>query len=727
MLAFKTLTNNIRKVFLTLFLFAIFVSVIVCAAYYKIGYSLPNPEFLKEYSSPEISRVYDKHYNLIHEYSPIKRINIPFEKIPQKLISAFLVAEDKNFYHHKGLDPFRIFKAISQNMWHKNSRKNLIGASTITQQVAKNFVVGNEKSIVRKIKEAFVTFKIEYSLSKDRIIELYLNQIYLGNSCFGIQAAALSFFGKSVEQLLLEEICLLAALPKAPTYLTDGKNIERLKKRRDIIINYLLEQGYITKNEAMHALNTDIQFSNTKSTHNDSYGYYLTPLKEQLENDLCNATLTQGLEIVSCMDISCQKAAQKALRDGLVNFEEKRGVFYHPIASLGENYSLDQLKNLEIGYISSNAKKAIAHQKKEQWFVTTEDKQTFLLDCKNWHLQTPLKNGDVVLVKIKNKKAYLTQTPKVSGSIVVMEAKTGKVLAIAGGLDFKKTPFNCATQALRQPGSSFKPFAYLTALENGTKAGDIIMDEKMSIKMDNSTTYIPKNVDGKFHGAVTVKTSLAHSYNIAAINLAIATGIDRVTDTAELFGIYNNAKQHLSIVLGAQETTLLKLTTAYAMIFNGGNYLKPKFYKAYTKRNLNISDTLNAASCSVDQLTAVNLKDVGIIKTSQKIASSKAIFSLLEMLRSVITSGTGRKLLPLERKYGITIHGKTGTSNNNLDAWFVGSVSIPGTVYQADNPLVIGVFVGYLKPESLGKGNGGAAVALPIFSNFLENFISDSL
>src|SRR3989338_3429188 len=243
--------------------------------------------------------------------------------------------------------------------------------------------------------------------------------------------------------------------------------------------------------------------------------------------------------------------------------------------------------------------------------------------------------------------------------------------------------------------------------------------------MNNNNIYQPKNVDGKYHGAVTVKTSLTHSYNLAALDLALKVGIEPIKDTAELFGIYNKSQQHLSIVLGAQETTLLKLTTAYAMLFNGGHYVMPRFYSACTNRLGKSNYAINKTNCSIDNIGKITQTD--IIKNSQKIASAQAIFELLAMLRSVVTKGTARKLLPLENKYGITIHGKTGTSNNNLDAWFVGSVSIPGTIYQGNNPLIIGVFVGYLKPESLGKGNGGGSVALPIFSNFLENFISDIL
>lgn len=714
----------LRRTAITIMLFGCVICTSVGLIYLKISPLLPSPEFLKDYACPEISRVYDKHYRLIHEYVSIKRINVPFEKIPKKLIAAFLVAEDKNFYYHNVLDPFRIAKAITQNIWHKKSGQSLIGASTITQQVAKNFVVGSEKSFLRKIKEAFVTFNIEYYLSKDRILELYLNQIYLGGGTYGIQAASINFFGKSIQEISLSQICLLAALPKAPTYFIDHKNIESLKKRRNLIITSLLTQGYINDIDAKQALNSNIDFTQNK-LDDLNYGYYLTPLKEQITTEISKTILTQGFEIISCMDINCQNAAQNALRKGLVNFENKIKNFNSAIVSLGENYSLKQLQQLKLPFTENDMQKAIAYQKNNIWYVVTEKDQHFKLNCSEWNFKTSLKTGDVILVKIKNKTASFKQIPKVSGAIVVMEAKAGKVLAITGGWDSNFFPFSCATQAARQPGSSFKPFAYLAALENGTKPSDILTDEKFSIKIDNNNIYHPKNVDGKYHSAVTVKTSLAHSYNLAAIDLALKVGIEPIKDTAELFGIYNKSQQHLSIVLGAQETTLLKLTTAYAMLFNGGYYVIPRFYSACTNRFGKSNQTINKTNCNIEQISKIT--QTGIIKNSQKIASSQAVFELLEMLRSVVTKVTARKLLPLEHKYGITIHGKTGTSNNNLDAWFVGSVSIPGTIYQGNNPIVIGVFVGYLKPESLGKGNGGGAVALPIFSNFLENFISDIL
>lgn len=714
----------LRRIAITLTLFGIVIVAIVSLAYLKVAPLLPNAAFLKDYACPEISRVYDKHYRLIHEYVSIKRINVPFEKIPKKLIAAFLVAEDKNFYYHNGLDPFRILKAVGQNIWHKKSGQSLIGASTITQQVAKNFVVGSEKSFLRKVKEAFVTFNIEYNLSKDRILELYLNQIYLGGGAYGIQAASINLFGKGIQEISLAQICLLAALPKAPTYFIDHKNIENLKKRRDLIITSLLKQGYINGNDAKQALNSTIDFTQNKSD-DFKYGYYLTPLKEQITNEISNTILTQGFEIISCMDINCQNAAQNSLRKGLINFENKIKNFNSAIVSLGKNYSLKQLQQLKLPFTENDMQKAIAYQKNNIWYVVIEKDQHFKLNCAEWNFKTPLKTGDVIHVEIKNKTAYLKQIPKVSGAIVVMEAKTGKVLAVTGGWDSNFFPFNCATQAARQPGSSFKPFVYLAALENGTKPGDILTDEKISIKMGNNNIYQPKNVDGKYHGAVTVKTSLTHSYNLAALDLALKTGIEPIKDTAELFGIYNKSQQHLSIVLGAQETTLLKLTTAYAMLFNGGHYVIPRFYSACTNRFGKSNQTINKTNCGIDQIS--NIAQTGMMKNSQKIASSQAIFELLGMLRNVVSNGTARKLLPLEHKYGITIHGKTGTSNNNLDAWFVGSVSIPGTIYQGNNPLVIGVFVGYLKPESLGKGNGGSAVALPIFSNFLETLISDIL
>ncbi len=729
--------NAIIRVFFNLGIGLIVAAALVAGTigyiYWHIKPGLPNSDFLNDYQAPELTRVYDRHFRLIQEFAPVRRMNLKFEDIPEKVIAAFLVAEDRNFYYHSGIDPLRILRALFQNILLKKSQQNLVGASTITQQVAKNFLVGNEKSFLRKFREAFATLTIEHQLSKDRILELYLNQIYLGNGTYGVQTAALKYFRESIEELTIAQACLLAALPKAPAQLSTSKNVQKLKNRRDAIIQALLEQGYITAQEALLATESLIEFHDHDVQNTSiNYGYYTTPLREALANELPQLNITAGLEIFSCMDMRFQQAAQKALRDGLLKYDLAQKIFYKPITKLGAQYSLENLEQVAVPDCPEHFKQAIVDFGTEKPSVQKpivhfKDKKSLPLDTTGWSFETPLTTGDVILVEVKNGKAHIRQIPEVSGAIVVMEARTGQVLALVGGWSTTTSPFNCAIQAIRQPGSSFKPFVYLAALEHGINPNDIIKDEPITILLNNGReVYKPKNIDKKTHGFVTVKNSLAYSYNLASIQLGLDIGLEHVQDTAELFEVYAQASKHPSMILGSKETTLLKLTSAYAMIFNGGYHIKPKFYNAYTQRTISSMHKNSTACCFEKQQVLMNIP-VSTISSYQRLATSSAIFGLLEMLRAVVTHGTGKSLLPLERSFGVKIRGKTGTTNNNRDAWFIGSVSIPGTIYQDANPLVIGVFVGFLKPKNLGEGNGGAVVALPIFGNFIKNIVSDTL
>lgn len=723
---YKALARTLLNISITLAILTIIISIIAGYTYWHIRPSLPNSDFLKNYHPPELTRIYDRHFTLIQEFPSTNRINLRIKDIPEKIIAAFLVAEDKNFFYHPGLDPIRIFRALLQNFARNQSPQNLVGASTITQQVAKNFLVGNERSFLRKIREAFATLILEQQLSKERILELYLNQIYLGNGTYGIQAAALKYFKKSVEGLTIAEASLLAALPKAPAQLSSSKNAQKLESRRNAIIQSLLEQGYISFEEAATATTEQLNFSEAENlaTH---YEYYTTVLQEALEKEFPTLHMADGLEIFSYMDVNFQNAAEKALRDGLLKYDLTHKNFHTPITHIDEPYSSEKLNNIAVPDCPSHYQKAIVKVDQTKIFAQLESQRLLPLDITGWTFEKPLISGDVVLVEVNNEKAYIRQIPEISGAIVVMEARTGQVLAIVGGWSYVTNPFNCATQALRQPGSSFKPFVYLAALEQGTGPNDIIKDESITMFLNNGReVYKPKNVDKKFHGFVTVKNSLAYSHNLAAIQLGLNTGLDHIQDIAELFEIYTCMSQHPSVILGSKETTLLRLTTAYAMIFNGGYYLKPKFYKAFAQRKTS-SLHKNIDSCCFEAQHEFTTIPISTITNHQQLTSPAAIFGLLEMLRAAITHGTGKSLLPLERKFGVTIRGKTGTTNNNRDAWFIGSISVPGTVYQDDNPLVVGVFVGFPKPKSLGNGNGGAVVALPIFGNFIKNLISDIL
>ena len=578
--------------------------------------------------------------------------------------------------------------------------------------------------MLRKFREVFATISIENKLSKDHILELYLNQIYLGNGAYGVQSAALRYFDKSAEQLSIAQASLLASLPKAPGSLNTPKNIKKLTARRNTIIQALHEQGYISESEAKKATNEKIAIRAEEIT-SQNYNYYLLPLKDAVLEQQPNFNLTAGLEIFSCMDAKFQQAAQNALREGLLQYALKQKVFSKAITSLGADYKISELKQINIPDCPKNYQKAIVDFTEKKPIVILENEMSLPFDSTDWSFENNLATGDVILVEVKNKVAHLRQIPEISGGIVVMEARTGKVLAMVGGWSSTSNQFNCAIQALRQPGSCFKPFVYLSALEHGTTPNDIIEDEPIVMRLNNGKEiYKPKNINGKFHGSVSVKNSLAHSYNLASINLALHTGLEHIRDIADLFGIYNQTPKHPSVILGACETTLLKLTTAYAMIFNGGYYIKPRFFNAYAQRKISCVNK-NTSKCDIECQKSLGAVPLTTLENNQRVATPQAIFGMLEMLRAVITDGTGRSLLPLERKLGVTLRGKTGTTNNNMDAWFIGCVSIPGTIYQDNNPLVIGVFVGFLKPKNLR--NGGAAIAMPIYSNFIKNILSDSL
>ena len=722
--------NALVRVFFNLGRHLILVGVIITVSigyiYWQIKSTMPNADFLECYQAPELTRVYDRHFQLLQEFAPVHRINIKFTDIPTKIIAAFLVAEDKNFYYHPGIDPIRVMRALFQNLALQRSPQNLVGASTITQQVAKNFLVGNEKSMLRKFREAFATIAIENKLTKDRILELYLNQIYLGNGAYGVQSASLKYFNKSVEALSIAEASLLAALPKAPGILSISKNIQKLTNRRNAIIQALLAQGYISQDEANSALCELIKI-HVDDTTPTNYGYYLLSLKDAIATEQPQLNLTAGLEIFSCMDAKFQQAAQTALREGLLKYDLKQKIFYKPIAKLGANYSSDAVKQIIVVDCPKNYLKAVVDFKNHKPIVILEDKTVLTLDITGWSFESTIITGDVILVEVKDGVAYLRQIPEISGGIVVMEARTGQVLAMVGGWSATSSQFNCAIQAIRQPGSCFKPFVYLAALEHGSSPNDIIEDEPIVMLLNNGKeVYSPKNINGKIHGAVSVKNSLAYSYNLASIQLAIDTGFEHVQDIADLFGVYNHTPNHPSMILGASETSLLKLTTAYSMIFNGGYHVKPRFFNAYTQRQLSCVNK-NTTICGVECRKNLSSVLLATFAERQQLATSQAIFGLWEMLRAVVTHGTGKSLLPLEKKLGVKFRGKTGTTNNNLDAWFIGSVSIPGTVYQDNNPLVIGVFVGFLKPKNLGEGNGGASIAIPIFGNFVKNILSDTL
>ncbi len=605
-----------------LLIFSLFgVTATVSAAFFVFFYygrGLPNYDHLKDYQPPLATRLYANNYQLIKEYALERRFFKPLDQIPQKLIQAFLAAEDRNFYYHFGLDFSGLLRAVLSNTLKGSWKNRPLGASTITQQVAKNFLVGNEASFKRKVKEAVMSIRIEFSLPKDRILELYLNQVYLGRGSYGVTAAAQAYFGKSLDDLSLEECAFLAALPKAPAIYDRDTEAKKAQGRRDWVLDRLNQEGFITP-QACHLAQSLPVTVLKPGPLSFSADYFAEEVRRHLVGCLKQADLpSAGLSIFTTLDPDTQTIAHKSLQQGLVAYDSTK------------------------------------------------------------------------------------TTPEVSGAIVVMEAETGHVLALSGGFDFSQNQFNCATQAWRQSGSLFKPIVYLAALEQeGYTPETLINDSPIKISLGPGLGYYqPRNFTKKHYGLCPLRVGVEQSRNVMTIKLAQQIGMAPVQEMAARLGVISHLPNQLAMALGAGETTLLRLTTAYCTIVNGGKKIHPTFLH---KVENHLGHTLHEP----DPLP------------EEKLLSSDLAETMTDMLRNVVQRGTGRRLSCLAEQYGIDLGGKTGTTNDCYDAWFIGFIKRPNAP-----TLVVGIFVGFLKPRSLGAQATGARVALPIFESFVKSYFA---
>ncbi|MBI1953972.1 MAG: transglycosylase domain-containing protein, partial [Proteobacteria bacterium] len=572
---------NLRILFILTFIVFLFTSScsFVFFLFFYYGRDLPDYDYLHHYKPPVLTRFYDQKGSLFREYGAEKRIFVPIYDIPYLVIQAFLSAEDKNFFYHFGLDFLSVIRAALLNTMSQSWDKRPTGASTITQQVAKNFLVGNERSIKRKIKEAIMALRLEHALSKERILELYLNQIYLGNGCYGIMAASLHYFNKSLEELTLSEIAFLASLPKSPSNLS---NLKRIQDRRDWVLGRLVEGKIITTEQAENAKCEPLHFATPRPLLKEG-DYFADEVKRQIIQLLGADTFNySGLTVRTTFDTQLQKWADEALQKGLIDYDRRHG-FRGPIAHLPFSQEwADMLKKvikppgLGIWQIA-----VILKYKPENILIGFEDGTTSYLNpqsltCKLWQKTPLLSKGDVIIVSKTNDPSYfnLEQIPDVSGAVVVMEAHTGKVLALSGGYSFDLNQFNCATQAWRQPGSAFKPFVYLTALENGYKPHTLILDAPISFRLHQGV-YRPQNYSKKFYGPTPLRVGLEKSRNVMTVRLAQRLGMKRIEQVGKRFGLVDSLPKQLAMSLGAKETTLLRLTAAYAMLANGGIKITP--------------------------------------------------------------------------------------------------------------------------------------------------------
>ena len=681
--------------------------------------NLPDYKYLKNYKAPVSSKVYSGDGELVKDFSTEKRIFVPYDAIPTKVINSFLSAEDKNFFSHPGVDAKGVMRAVVNNISNIISSKRLEGASTITQQVAKNFLLTNEVSLNRKVKEAILAFRIERALSKERILELYLNEIYLGEGSYGIASASLEYFDKPISDLNYDEAALLAALPKAPSRYNPYKNVKLAQFRRDLVLKNLLENSYINKKNYNEFVSNKIILKKRKKVFSADTKYYVEDIRKDVIDKLgYDNVYRQGLNINTPINLKFQKIATKSLREGLNNYDKRRG-WRGPLKN--RKNTKNWTKGLENLRLEKSINWDLAIIKKIHKFdieIETEKKLKGTIKYENisWtkkEFNELLNIGDVVYVEnISDNIFALRQLPDVNGGIVVMDPFTGRVLALSGGFSFKKSEFNRATQAARQPGSAFKPFIYALALENGYTPSTLILDAPLVLAQGSDLKmWKPVNYGKKFYGPSTLRMGLEKSRNLMTVRIAQDLGLKKIVNFSKQLGIYNNPSELLSISLGSAETTLLKLTSAYSSFVNGGKLVEPIMIDRIQDSEGNTIFNNEKRKCiNCDQLSYLSESYPKIEDEFPQIFSAETAYQMTSILEGVIQNGTGKKLKDLNLDLG----GKTGTTNGNTDAWFIGFTS----------KLAIGVYVGSDNPKPLGRYETGAKTALPIFKNFVKNAIT---
>ncbi|MDC3369899.1 PBP1A family penicillin-binding protein, partial [Candidatus Pelagibacter ubique] len=693
----------IKNIFIVVLSVGLLSAFSILAVLWAFSNNLPDYKFLKNYKPSVSSKVYSGEGELVNDFSSEKRIFVPYKSIPEKVINAFLSAEDKNFYSHPGVDAKGVLRAIINNISNVVASRRLEGASTITQQVAKNFLLTNEVSLNRKIKEAILAFRIERALSKERILELYLNQIYLGEGTYGVASASLEYFDKSISELNYEEAALLAALPKAPSRYNPYKNIELAKFRRDLVINNLFENNYISKQNQKELLSKKIILKKRKKIFTEDTSYYVEDIRKDVVEKLgFDKVYKQGLNISTPINISLQKIATDSLRQGLIEYDKRKG-WRGPLTNIKNlekwNKDLDKFR------LERSINWDLAIIKKIDKFsaeIETEYEKKGIIKYENisWikkDFNEILEIGDIIYVENITKNIFaLRQLPVVNGGIVVMDPFTGRVLALSGGFSFKKSEFNRATQALRQPGSAFKPFVYALALENGYTPSTLILDAPLVLEQGSDLKmWKPENYGKKFYGPSTLRMGLENSRNLMTVRIAQDLGVKKIVNFSKKLGIYENPSELLSISLGSAETTLLKLTSAYSSFINGGKLVKPIMIdRIQDSEGVTIFNNEMRECINCDQISHLSDNYPNIKDSFEQIFSPETAYQMTSILEGTVQNGTGKNLKDLN----LDLAGKTGTTNGNTDTWFIGFTS----------KLVIGVYVGSDNPRSLGRYETGA-------------------
>ncbi|KYG99802.1 penicillin-binding protein 1A [Bradyrhizobium sp. DOA1] len=715
---------------------------------------LPDYSQLQDYEPPVMTRVHAVDGSLVGEYAKERRLYLPIQAVPKLVINAFLAAEDKNFYEHGGIDYTGMARAGLVYIQNYGSNRRPQGASTITQQVAKNFLLTNEVSFARKIKEALLAMRIEKTYSKDKILELYLNEIYLGLGAYGIAAASLVYFDKSVNELTVAEASYLAALPKMPATLHPVRNRDRAIERRNYVIDRLVENGWVKQAEADKARKEPLAVtSRSNGAHTFAGEYFAEEVRRDIFERYGEKKLYEGgLSVRTTLDPKIQVMARKAMVAGLVNYDEQQG--YRGAISkldisgdwgvrLAEIKSLSDIspwrmavvletsdQSARIGFQPGRELGGAVSKQRETGIVTVDGVRWARALQGGTRGKTPgavsqvLQPGDVIYADPLYKDGHpvegqyrLRQIPEVSGAMVAMDPWTGRVLAMVGGFSFDQSQFNRATQAYRQPGSSFKPIVYSAALDNGYTPSTVVLDAPIEIDQGQGAgVWRPENFSsGKFQGPVTLRNALRQSLNTVTVRLAQDIGMPLIGEYSRRFGVYDELPNYLSYALGAGETTAMRMVTAYSMLANGGRRVKPTLIDRIQDRyghTIFKHDQRECRGCDAPGGWK-NQPEPQLIDRREQVLDPMTAYQITELMEGVVQSGTATVI----KEVGKPVAGKTGTTNEAKDAWFVG--------FSPD--IAVAVYMGYDKPRPLGKGNAatGGHLAAPIVRDFLKLALAD--
>ncbi|OYQ32650.1 penicillin-binding protein [Niveispirillum lacus] len=715
---------------------------------------LPDHTTLANYNPSVATRVHAGDGRLVAEFASERRVFVPFAAIPKRVSNAFISAEDQNFYSHHGVDWVAVMRAQLQNVKNIGQGRRPIGASTITQQVTRIFLLSNEVSYVRKIKEAILAGRIEEAMGKDKILEIYMNEIFLGNRAYGVGAAALNYFNKSLDELTIAEAAFLASLPKAPDRYYRERHRDAAIARRNYVIGRMEEDGYISQDEAAAARAEPLTFADRSNDSNIRADYFVEEVRRDLAKLYGEQTLyAGGLSVRTTLDPDIQAAASTALRNGLLAFDRRDG-WRGPVTRFenleGWQEQLEDVRTPPGGeewdlavVLSVGAETAVMGLADGSNGEIPLSELKWARKVKDGKFVGPtiqkasdaLSPGEVVLVEPLDEKARtlgLRQIPEVQGALVAMDPHTGRVLAMSGGFSARISVFNRATQALRQPGSAFKPFVYLAALDQGFTPSTLVLDAPFALDQGGGLgKWKPSNFSEKYYGPTPLRVGIEKSRNVMTVRLAQYTGMEPVVDVARRFAIKDDLQPTLSMALGAGETTVLRLTAAYSMLVNGGRKIEPSFIdRVQDKAGKTIyrHDMRECAGCQTVLPAAAPAGAVAVPGETtftadpatlplipdmrEQIADPRTVYQVVSMLEGVVQRGTGVRL----REIGKPLAGKTGTTNDAMDAWFVG--------FSPD--LAVGVFVGYDQPRSMGDHESGSTIAVPIVKDFMTAALKDA-